>query len=90
VTTRLPVYLASASTTARYAYYINIRNGDSASPALTIINGEVVALGTWRYGGAGGFNNCQNQTNRDMINTAMAPSGYSLTEIDLSSFPTYS
>jgi hypothetical protein len=87
---RQPVSLTWPSSALRLQWYLRgIRTNDSSHPAFVIINGETVLLGTWRYGGPGAFTNLANQTNHDMINSAMLSSGYQLTTVDLSGFPSY-
>lgn len=57
----------------------------SRAPAL----GAPINLNTWTYGGAGAGSNLVPR--KDAINTMMTNlgGGYQLTEVDLSSFPTY-
>ena len=74
----------------RISFYESIRSGDSGNPAFLIINGELVILTVWTYGGAGSGTNIL--AHKTAINTMMSTlgGGYSLTEIDLSSFNDYS
>lgn len=74
----------------RVSFYENITSGDSGNPAFLIINGELVILTVWTYGGAGSGTNIL--VHKTAINTMMSTlgGGYSLTEIDLSSFNDYS
>jgi hypothetical protein len=84
---RTAVSLIVPAGTPRSSFVTYLRNHDSSHPGFTVVNGDVVVLGGWQYGGAGTFCNLNNSTNRSAINTAIAP--YSLTEVDLSAFPTY-
>ena len=65
-------------------------DGDSGNPAFLIINNQLVILTAWHFGGAGAGPNFANY--RSSINTVMTSlgGGYQTTEIDLSSFSTYS
>ena len=73
----------------RAEFYENKINGDSGNPAFLIINNQLVILCVWTYGfaGAGTFIT----PHRNYINTMMSQLGgnYTLTDIDLSGFPTY-
>jgi hypothetical protein len=73
----------------RLEYYENLVTGDSGNPAFLIINNELVLLTVWTYGGAGSGTNILAQ--KITLNAMMTQlgGGYSLTEIDLSSFNNY-
>jgi hypothetical protein len=84
-----PIDFGAIGPAARVGFYENIIEGDSGNPAFLIINGTLVILTVWTYGGAGtGTNILQQKTD---INTMMNTlgGGYSLTEVDLSGFNTY-
>lgn len=75
----------------RLAFFENVIIGDSGNPAFLIINGELVIITVWTYGGAGRGTSIV--YHKDAINTMMsslAGTNYSLTEIDLSGFTDYS
>lgn len=63
--------------------------GDSGNPSFLIIDGELVLLAVWTFGGGGSGTNIMLQ--KDAINSMMTTlgGGYQLTEIDLSGYPTY-
>lgn len=72
----------------RLALYEPVVGGDSGNPCFIIVNGELVLLTTWWSVNTGSF-----YTDFiDAINTVMTTlgGGYQLTQVDLSSFPTYS
>lgn len=73
----------------RLSFFENIISGDSGNPAFLIINGTLVILTVWTYGGAGSGTSILAQ--KTDINTMMSTlgGGYSLTEISLSGFNTY-
>lgn len=73
----------------RYEFFENIITGDSGNPAFLIINGELVLITVWTYGGAGAGTNIVYY--KDDINTMMTTlgGGYTLTEIPLSGLATY-
>jgi hypothetical protein len=70
----------------RYAFSEGIIPGDSGNPVFLIINGELVIITVWSFGGAGGGTNIAYY--KDSINALMVSlgGGYTLTEIDLSNF----
>jgi hypothetical protein len=72
--------------TVRSSFFENITLGDSGNPAFLIIDGELVIITVWTFGGAGAGTSIVYHKNA--INTMMTSlaEGYSLTEIDLSSF----
>ena len=85
---------------ARLEFYESKISGDSGNPSFLIIdlgNGpELVLLTLWTYGGAGSgtFITKHITTINAMIVTADAQAGnggtgYTLTEADISAFPTY-
>jgi hypothetical protein len=73
----------------RLNFYENIIVGDSGDPAFLIINDELVIITIWTYGGAGSGTSIS--YHKEAINTMMTTlgGGYSLTEIDLSSFTNF-
>jgi hypothetical protein len=73
----------------RLAFYESKISGDSGNPAILPVNGLPVILTVWTYGGAGSGSSIREQ--KTAINTMMNSlgGGYQLTEIDLSSFPSY-
>lgn len=75
--------------TNRLIFFENIVVGDSGNPAFLIVNGELVIITVWTYGGSGAGTSIV--YHKDAINTMMSQlgGGYSLTEIDLSSFASY-
>jgi hypothetical protein len=83
-------YFRSPTDTTRLSFFENIISGDSGNPAFLIINGELIILTVWTYGGAGSGTNIL--AHKTAINTMMSTlgGGYSLTEVDLSSFNDYS
>ncbi len=68
-------------------WYSEPISGDSGSPGFMIVNGQLVALGTW-YTSIALSDILANIT---AINAGISSlgSGYSLTQIDLSAYPTY-
>ncbi len=82
-------FLQYPSSTLRQSYYENIITGDSGNPVLLIIDGDLVVLGTFTSGGAGGGTLVSDHITA--INTMMTTlgGGYQLTQIDLSSFNSY-
>jgi hypothetical protein len=73
----------------RLEFYEPKIGGDSGNPAFLIINGQLVLLTVWTYGGAGTGTFISGHISA--INTMMSQlgGGYQLTQIDLSEFPTY-
>lgn len=80
--------VVQATTTSTYnGWYSSVISGDSGNAVVAFVNGQTVAVGTWYTGGSSSIiSNWITQ-----INTAMTGLGsaYSLTQIDLSGFPTY-
>ncbi|MEX0598955.1 MAG: hypothetical protein WD512_20895, partial [Candidatus Paceibacterota bacterium] len=74
----------------RLGFFESIILGDSGNPAFLIIDDELVIITVWTFGGAGAGTSIL--YHKDAINTMMASlgGGYSLTEIDLSSFTDFS
>jgi hypothetical protein len=71
-------------------WYVDWTSGDSGSVVGTVINGEFVFIGNAWTGpnyNDDGTSSVWNQ--RNQIEAALAGSGYSLTDVDLSGFPTY-
>ncbi|MEN9841224.1 MAG: hypothetical protein RL376_1024, partial [Verrucomicrobiota bacterium] len=71
------------------SFYEEKIGGDSGNPAFLIINGQLVLLTCWTYGGGGSGTSVHNQ--KAAINTLMTTlgGGYQLTPVDLSAFPSY-
>lgn len=84
----------SSSDSTRNIFNENKISGDSGNPAFVIVNGELVLITVWTYGGAGsGTAICDyiddlNQMIIDVDTIGGVSTGYTLTEVDLSSFPT--
>lgn len=73
----------------RKAFFELKIHGDSGNPAFLIINDELVLVTTWTFGGNGlgpNYTDIADQINTTMTNLG---GGYTLTEVDLSGFPTY-
>ncbi|WOO43163.1 hypothetical protein [Rubellicoccus peritrichatus] len=71
-------------------------SGDSGNPAFVLINDELVLITVWTFGGAGSgtFVTDELATLNQMImdsdaDAGITPTGYTMQEIDLSSFPSY-
>lgn len=81
---------ASSAEPQRLLFFESITIGDSGNPAFLIIDGELVLLNTWTFGGGGGGTSVM--ANLSTINSLMTTlgGGYQLTEVDLSEFPDYS
>lgn len=88
-------FRAPLADSARSDFYESKIVGDSGNPAFLIISGELVLLTVWTYGGAGSgtsityFKNDINQMIESVDALASVNTGYTLTEIDLSTFNTY-
>jgi|GEM_PF-2501692 len=78
-------FMAPADVT-RSRFYEDKTSGDSGQPAFIILNGRLVLLTVWTYGGSGSGWFITGYLSQ--INSAMAAlgGGYSLTPVDLSSF----
>ena len=80
----------------RLLLYERIISGDSGNPVFVIFNGELVLLTVWTFGGAGkgslvaNYISDLNQMIVDSDSNAGVSTGYTVTEADFSSFPTYS
>jgi hypothetical protein len=85
------IYFNTPTDSTRVTWFEDVIAGDSSSPAFLLINGELVVLGGWHFGGAGGCANLAASAHQTMVNSWMTTlgGGYQLTNIDLSSFPTY-
>ena len=83
------IWLIKSTDSTRVNYYESVIGGDSGSPVYTIINGEAVLLTVTTYNNGFGTSIRHNYA---AINTVMEQlgGGYQLTDVDLSSFPTYS
>jgi hypothetical protein len=73
----------------RLEFYEEKVGGDSGNPAFFVINNQLVLLTVWTYGGAGSGTFVTSHISA--INTMMTTlgGGYQLTQLDLSSFPSY-
>lgn len=73
----------------RLSFFETIIVGDSGNPVFLIINGQLVLLTVWTWGGSGGGTFVTYFKND--INSAMSSlgGGYTLTEVDLSGFTSY-
>jgi len=74
----------------RLTFYESLIPGDSGNPAFLIINGELVILTVWEFGGAGRGSSVT--ANKAAIEAAMVALGgtyTTLTAIDLSGFNSY-
>ena len=73
----------------RLGFFESIIGGDSGNPSFLIINGTLVLLTVWTFGGPGSGTNILSE--KTAINTMMSTlgGGYSLTEVSLSGFNTY-
>lgn len=83
------VTFRAPSDATRSAFYEDVVGGDSSNPAFMIINGQLVVLTCWTYGGAGSGSSVF--AFKSAINTAMTSlgGGYTLTDADLSGFTSY-
>lgn len=73
----------------RVQFYEDKIGGDSGNPSFIVVNGKLVLLNVWTFGGPGGGTNItywKNDLNTIMTNLG---GGYTLTEADLSAFATY-
>jgi len=79
----------------RLIFHENKISGDSGNPAFAIVNGELVLITVWTFGGAGSGTAISeniadlNQMIIDSDTQAGVSTGYTVTEADLSSFPTF-
>ena len=79
----------------RSTFRETIISGDSGNPAFLIVNGELVFFTVWTFGGAGKgtlishYISEINQMITDADTLAGVSTGYTLTEANFSSFPTY-
>jgi hypothetical protein len=73
----------------RLEFYEEKVGGDSSNPACMIVNGQLVVLTCWTFGGAGSGTSVV--YHKAAINSAMTSlgGGYQLTDADLSAFPNY-
>ena len=77
----------------RLIFHENKISGDSGNPAFIIVDGELVLMTVWTYGGAGGGTAVANYISgiNTMIATADTQAGvstnYTVTEADFSTFP---
>lgn len=82
------IYAAQPSTALRQGFDGTLVVGDSGHAFCWVINGKIVLVGVAHTGGSfpsGSFTTHY----ASEINTAISGSGYSLTTVDLSTFPTY-
>ncbi|MDP2136366.1 MAG: hypothetical protein Q8J74_00795 [Candidatus Didemnitutus sp.] len=83
------VVLYVAATGARLAFFEDKIGGDSGNPACLIVDGQLVLLNVWTFGGAGsGTNVTYWKSALNLLMTSLG-GGYQLTAIDLSAYPTY-
>lgn len=81
--------------TKRNEFYQSVINGDSGNPVFLIINNELVLLSSWTFGGLGSGVNYSdfipeiNQLIADVDALAGINTGYQVSTIDLSGFPSY-
>ena len=79
----------------RHTFSEIVISGDSGNPAFILVNGELVFLTVWTFGGAGKgtlisyYISEINQMITDADTLAGVSTGYTLTEANFSSFPTY-
>lgn len=79
----------------RLIFHENKIGGDSGNPAFLIVNGELVLITVWTFGGAGGGTSVASHIAdlNGMIVSADAQAGvstgYTVTEADFSAFPNY-
>jgi hypothetical protein len=87
--TDLTSFYTPNSGSQRAAFFENIIVGDSGNPAFLILSGQLVLLSVWTFGGAGSGASITLQ--KTAINDMMTQlgGGYQLTQISLSSFPSY-
>lgn len=80
---------------SRLIFHENKISGDSGNPAFLIVNGELVLVTVWTFGGAGSGTPVAshiadlNQMIIDADTQAGVSTGYTVTEADFSSFPNY-
>jgi hypothetical protein len=89
ITANRASFSAPNTTSSRFAFFENIVVGDSGNPAFLILSGQLVLLCVWTFGGAGSGTSIVQQ--KIAINDMMTQlgGGYQLTQISLSSFPSY-
>lgn len=83
------VSFAPPANQSRRTFYEDKIGGDSGNPAFLIVNGQLVLMTCWTFGGGGSGTSVWDQ--RAAINAIMSAQGggYQLTPVDLSSFPSY-
>lgn len=83
------VQMTSSVDAQRRAFYEDIVGGDSGNPAMLVVNGQLVLLTVWTYGGSGSGTSIM--AFKSAINTAMTTlgGGYTLTNADFSGFTSY-
>ena len=80
---------------SRLIFHESKISGDSGNPAFMVVNGELVLVTVWTYGGAGGGTPVADfiADLNTMIGTVDAAAGvstgYTVTEADFSAFPSY-
>ena len=73
----------------RAAFYEDKIGGDSSNPACLIVNGQLVVLTCWTYGGGGsGTSVVDKRAAVDALMTSLG-GGYTTTAVDLSGFTAY-
>lgn len=83
------VTFRSPADATRRAFHEDVVGGDSSNPAFLVVNGQLVVLTCWTYGGSGSGTSIY--AFKSQINAAMSTlgGGYSLTDADLSSFTSF-
>lgn len=88
-------YFQIPTNETRLLFYEAKISGDSGNPAFLIINDEPILVTTWTFGGPGSgpvYHNYISEINTaiSQVDTAQGiNTGYTLTTVDLSGFPTY-
>lgn len=79
----------SPADATRRSFYEDVVGGDSSNPAFLVINGQIVLLTCWTYGGSGSGTSVY--AFKAQLNAAMTTlgGGYTLTDADLSSFTSF-
>jgi hypothetical protein len=90
-------FFSYPSSTLRAAFYLNIINGDSSSPAFVHPNGDTVLVTTWSTGGNGAGPNYSSNDQKAWINSTIPAidasaglnTGYQVQTYNLSGWPTF-
>jgi len=84
------VYFRVPTDVTRLTFYESLIFGDSGNPGFLIIDGDLVVLTVWTYGGAGsGASVAGNKTDIEAAMVSLGGGYNTLAEIDLSGFNTY-